>query len=161
MPVRPTVTVTRSDTTRQPPSVSGSSSARSSASGQGPSSAYEGSGSAPSQPQNTAPPAVTRTRSEDRANRTSPPPGSGSAPCTAPGTRASSVPRRGSAAASERRRRHAERSDRSPCAVQSTLTDRTSFSDRTRSRASILISLPLPTPGRDMVQLPFTCGPRT
>src|SRR5690606_8671278 len=48
-PCRDTATVTRSATTRQPPSVSGSSTARGSGSGQGPASAYDGSGPAPSQ----------------------------------------------------------------------------------------------------------------
>ncbi|GHJ25914.1 hypothetical protein TPA0910_03470 [Streptomyces hygroscopicus subsp. sporocinereus] len=104
---------------------------------------------------------VTRTRRVERANRTTPPPGPGSAPSTTPGTRASSVPRRARPAASERRRRHAERSDRSPCAVQITFNARTSFFDRTRSRAFILLSLPLPAHRGDTVQLPFTRDPLT
>lgn len=92
-PSRDTVTVTRSETTRQPPSVSGSSTARGSAPGQPSASAYEGVGSAPSHPQKTAPPTATRTSSSDLANRTTPPPGRSSTPVTAPGTRARSGPR--------------------------------------------------------------------
>lgn len=102
-----TTTVSRSDTTCQPPSLSGSSRARGSASGAAPGSAYEGNGSAPSHPQKTAPPTATRIRSSERANLTTPPPGSGSAPIRFPGTRARSGPRAGRARASARARRHA------------------------------------------------------
>lgn len=78
-PCRDTTTVTRSATTRQPPSLSGSSSARGSTSGGPPASAYDGSGPAPSQPRNTAPPTATTIRNSERANRITPPPGSGCA----------------------------------------------------------------------------------
>lgn len=102
-PSRDTATVTRSDTTRQPPPVSGSNTARGSGSGPPPTTACDGDGSAPSQPQNTAPPTVTRTSSSDRANRSTPPPGRGSVPVSTPGTRARSAPRRASPTASARR----------------------------------------------------------
>ncbi|CAM5275163.1 hypothetical protein SVIOM342S_02480 [Streptomyces violaceorubidus] len=113
-PCRDTATVARSATTRQPPSLSGSSTARGSGSGQRPANAYEGSGPAPSQPQNTAPFTATRTRSSERSNRTTPPPAPGSTSRIGPGTRARSAPRGGSPAASTRRLRHAARTVPTP-----------------------------------------------
>ncbi len=83
-------------------------------SGQPAASAYDGSGAASSQPQKTAPPTVTRTRSAERAKRTVPPPGPGSAPVTAPGVRARSGPGRGRSRRSVLRRRTAERSASRP-----------------------------------------------
>lgn len=154
-PCRDTATVSRSDTTCQPPSLSGSSTARGSGSGAAPGSAYDGNGSAPSQPQNTAPPTATRTRNSERANRTTPPPGSGSAPTTRPGTRARSAPRRGSARASALRRRQDERTERSP------RTEPTIFTERTRSRPSMQLSLPSGEADEGSVQLPFTRGRTT
>ncbi len=113
-PCRETTTVTRSATTRQPPSLSGSSTTRGSGSGQVPASAYDGSGPAPSQPQKTAPLTATVIRSSDRLKRIRPPPGPGSTPCTCPGTRARSTPRGGSPAASMRLLRQAARTVRNP-----------------------------------------------
>lgn len=149
-PVRDTATVTRSDTTRQPPSVSGSSTARGSGSGPVPTTAYEGVGPAPSQPQNTAPPTVTRTSSSDRANRSTPPPGRGSVPVSSPGTRARSAPRRASPTASARRWRHDESQARRPRSVPM------SFTARTRSRPFMPLTLPPASGPRGCVQLPFT-----
>jgi hypothetical protein len=113
-PCRETTTVTRSDTTRQPPSLSGSSTALGSGSGERPARAYDGSGPAPSQPQNTAPFTSTVIRSSDLVKRIRPPPGPGSTPLTWPGTRASSAPRGFSATASVRLLRHAARTVRNP-----------------------------------------------
>ena len=60
-------------------------------SGQRPARAYDGSGSAPSQPQNTAPPTATRTRSDGRArNAPHRRPVHGSAPRAEPGVLARS-----------------------------------------------------------------------
>lgn len=142
-PYRDTTTVTRSATTRQPPSLSGSSTALGSGSGHPSASAYDGSGPAPSHPQNTAPFGATATRSSARANRITPPPGPGSASRTAPGTRARSAPRRGSPTASARLRRHAARTVRNPCAAP---PEPNTLTERTRSRPSMLLTLPSPAP---------------
>ncbi|MFC7466986.1 hypothetical protein ACFQVA_04165 [Actinomadura keratinilytica] len=101
----------------------------------------EGVGSAPSQPQKTAPAVVTSTRSADRSNRTTPPPGPGSAPTARPGTRA-----RSTAAASPRPGHH-ERTSPSPA---------TAATERTRSRPSMPVSLPSGDALEDFVQPPFT-----
>ncbi|CAL2060545.1 protein of unknown function [Streptomyces murinus] len=153
-PCRETTTVTRSATTRQPPSLSGSRTARGSGSGPLPANAYDGPGAAPSQPQNTAPFTATMIRSSDRLNRITPPPGPGSALSTCPGTRARSAPRRGSPAASIRRLRHAART---PLAARPEPISRT---ERTRSRPSMLLTLPPSAPRARAVQFPFTsAGP--
>lgn len=157
-PCRETTTVTRSATTRHPPSLSGSSTARGSGSGQRPANAYDGSGSAPSHPQNTAPFTATRILSSERPNRSIPPPGSGSASRTAPGTRARSRPRTGSPAASTRLLRQAARTVRNPWAAPA---EPTAFIERTRSRPSMLFTLSLTTPTARLVQLPFTRGVAT
>lgn len=154
-PCREMTTVSRSETTRQPPSLSGSSDALGSGSGALPFRAYDGSGPAPSQPQNTAPPAATRTSSSERANRTTPPPGRGSASVTAPGTRARSGPRADSSRASARRRRSAERIARRPCTVP------TAFTERTRSSPFMQLTLPPGRPCVRFVQLPFIRGGTT
>ncbi|MDQ0778704.1 hypothetical protein QF026_007170 [Streptomyces aurantiacus] len=138
-PNRETTTVIRSATTRQAPSLSGSSTARQSGSGAPSASAYEGSGPAPSQAQKTAPPVVTVMRSSERVNRTTPPPGVGSADSTGPGTRARSGPRAGSPAASARLLRHAARTVSKPWPAPA---EPTAFIERTRSRPFMLLSLP-------------------
>lgn len=81
-------------------------------------------------------------------------PGPGSAACTGPGTRARSAPRDGSPVASARRLRHAARTVRTPCAAP---TEPTAFTERTRSRPFMLLTLPLTAPHARSVQLPFTC----
>lgn len=123
-PSRDTDTVRRSDTTCQPPSVPGSSRARGSGAGSVPGRPYDGSLPAPSHAQNTAPPAATRMLSSERANRTTPPPGPGSAPSSGPGTLASSGPRCRGAQESPR---HALQAVRTPP------TEPINFTERTRS----------------------------
>lgn len=137
-PCRDTTTVTRSATTRQPPSLSGSRTARGSGCGHEPASAYDGSGSAPSQPQKTAPVTATVIRSRDRVNRTTPPPGAGSAPVTWPGTLARSGPRRRSPTASARLLRHEDRTARKPWTAP---TKPTALTARTRSRPFMPLTL--------------------
>ena len=71
-------------------------------------------------------------------------PGRGSTSGTGPGTRARSAPRAGSPAASARLLRHAARTVRNPC----TAAEPIAFTERTRSRPSMLLSLPLTGPIR-------------
>lgn len=149
-PCRDTATVTRSATTRQPPSVSGSSPARGSGSGHAPASAYDGSGPAPSHPQNTAPFTATRIRSSERANLITPPPGPGSTSRTVPGTLARTGP---GPVASAPRLRHAARTVRNPRAAPAPPTG---HHERTRSRPFMLLTLPSTAPRKRGVQLLFT-----
>ncbi|GAA1282704.1 hypothetical protein ACFRLW_24460 [Streptomyces sp. NPDC056728] len=79
-------------------------------------------------------------RSPDRVNRTTPPPGAGSAPVTGPGTLARSGPLGRRPTASARLLRHEDRTARKPWTAP---TKPTALTARTRSRPFMLLTLSL------------------